>query len=108
VQYAIRLLIPPGSRLLDRTTVRPFLGSLDQAAFSYRWTHPDPRMDALHRAVTQLVEEASKAEEDPALTFQRVQKLAYASHYGREPEVVVGQVSLRRSRPPRLTEPWFC
>jgi radical SAM superfamily enzyme YgiQ (UPF0313 family) len=108
VQYAIRLLIPPGSKLLERATVQPFLGSLDQAAFSYRWTHPDPRMDALHRAVTQLVEAASKAEEDPALTFQRVQELACASRHNREPEAVIGQVSPRRSRPPRLTEPWFC
>jgi radical SAM superfamily enzyme YgiQ (UPF0313 family) len=108
VQYAIRLLIPPGSRLLDRATVHPFLGSLDQAAFSYRWSHPDPRMDALHRAVTQLVEAASKAEEDPALTFRRLQMLADASRYGREPEAVVDQVPPTRSRSPRLTEPWFC
>ena len=40
VQYTIRLLIPPGSMLLDRPAIRPFLGPLDQAAFSYRWSHP--------------------------------------------------------------------
>ena len=43
VQYTIRLLIPPGSMLLDRPAIRPFLGPLDQAAFSYRWSHPDRR-----------------------------------------------------------------
>jgi radical SAM superfamily enzyme YgiQ (UPF0313 family) len=108
VQYAIRLLIPPGSMLLERAAVRPFLGSLDEAAFTYQWTHPDPRMDALHRAVTLLVEESTKADEDQAVTFERVRALAYAACDGREPSVVTGTARLRRSRPPRLTEPWFC
>jgi radical SAM superfamily enzyme YgiQ (UPF0313 family) len=108
VHYAIRLLIPPGSMLLERAAVRPFLGPLDQAAFSYQWTHPDPRMDELHQAVTRLVEEAVKADEDPALTFQQVQALAYMICDGRRPAAVASHVSPTRSRPPRLTEPWFC
>jgi radical SAM superfamily enzyme YgiQ (UPF0313 family) len=108
VQYAIRLLIPPGSLLLERPAIRSFLGRLDQAAFTYQWTHPDPRMDALHHAVTLLVEEAAKADEDPAVTFQRIRALAYAARDGREPAPVTGNLPLGRSRPPRLTEPWFC
>jgi radical SAM superfamily enzyme YgiQ (UPF0313 family) len=108
VQYTIRLLIPPASLLLKRATIQPFLGSLDQAAFSYRWTHPDPRMDALQQAATQLVEEATKADEDPALTFQRLQAQACAMRHGRRPVAVEGHVSPRGHRPPRLTEPWFC
>jgi radical SAM superfamily enzyme YgiQ (UPF0313 family) len=108
VQYAIRLLIPPGSMLLEHTAVRPFLGPLDQAAFTYQWTHPDPRMDALHRAVTVVVEESTKADEDPALTFERLRALAYAARDGEEAAVVTGGAAPGRSRPPRLTEPWFC
>jgi radical SAM superfamily enzyme YgiQ (UPF0313 family) len=108
VQYAIRLLIPSGSLLLERPAVQPFLGPLDQAAFSYQWTHPDPRMDELHQAVTQLVEAAAKADEDPSLTFQRVRALADAIRDGRQPAAVACHLSPRRSRPPRLTEPWFC
>jgi radical SAM superfamily enzyme YgiQ (UPF0313 family) len=108
VQYAIRLLIPPGSLLLERPAIRPFLGALDQAAFTYQWSHPDRRMDELHRAVTQLVEEASKADEDPRVTFQRVHALAYAARDGRQPAAVACQVPLERRRPPRLTEAWFC
>ena len=34
VQYTIRLLIPPGSMLLAGRSSHPFLGPLDQAAFS--------------------------------------------------------------------------
>jgi len=108
VQYAIRLLIPPGSMLLEHAAVRPFLGPLDQAAFTYQWTHPDPRMDALHRTVTSLVEESTKADEDPALTFARIRALAYATRDGGRPAVVPGQTAPGRSRPPRLSEPWFC
>ena len=108
VQYAIRLLIPPGSLLLERAAVRPFLGPLDQAAFTYQWTHPDPRMDELHRAVTALVAESAKADEDPALTFERLRAMAYAACEGREPTAVACDLPPHRSRPPRLSEPWFC
>jgi radical SAM superfamily enzyme YgiQ (UPF0313 family) len=108
VQYAVRLLIPPGSLLLQRPAIRPFLGALDQAAFSYRWTHPDRRMDELHQAVTSLVEEAGKADEDPAVTFQRIRALAEAAYTGGQPAAVSPQAAAGRQRTPRLTEPWFC
>jgi radical SAM superfamily enzyme YgiQ (UPF0313 family) len=108
VQYAVRLLIPPGSLLLQRPAVQPFLGALDEAAFSYRWTHPDPRMDELHRAATSLVEKAAKTDADPALTFEQLRVLAIAVRDGREPAVVSCRLPLTRRRSPRLTEPWFC
>ena len=53
---------------------------------SYRWTHPDPRMDELHRAVSSLVEKA-KTDADPALTFEQVRELA-------SPSVTVGNRQL--------------
>jgi radical SAM superfamily enzyme YgiQ (UPF0313 family) len=108
VQYTIRLLVPPGSLLVDSAAIQPFLGSLDQAAFTYHWTHPDPRMDALHQTVTALVEEATRADEDPALTFYRVRELACAAHDDRPVAMVAEALPADRSRPPRLTEPWFC
>jgi hypothetical protein len=108
VQYTIRLLVPPGSLLVDSAAIQPFLGPLDQAAFTYHWTHPDPRMDALHQAVTALVEEATRADEDPALTFYRVRELACAAHDDRPVAMVAEALPADRSRPPRLTEPWFC
>jgi radical SAM superfamily enzyme YgiQ (UPF0313 family) len=108
VQYAVRLLIPPGSLLLQRPAIQPFLGALDQAAFSYRWTHPDARMDELHRAATSQVERAAKTDADPALTFEQLRDLAIAVRDGREPAAVVCPLPLTRRRAPRLTEPWFC
>jgi radical SAM superfamily enzyme YgiQ (UPF0313 family) len=107
VQLTIRLLIPPGSALLSRPSIQPFLGALDEARFTYRWTHPDARMDRLHGKLTALVAAATQSEEDPAVTFYRVRAVA-AEHAGRP---VSGGVRLpppERPIPPRLTEPWFC
>lgn len=108
VQYTIRLLIPPGSALLRCHAIHHCLGPLDQAAFTYRWTHPDPRMDDLQPAVSAAVEEATRTDEDPAVTFQRVRALAYAVSNGGPAAPVIPTLPHPRRRPPRLTEPWFC
>jgi hypothetical protein len=84
--------------------MRPYLGPLDQAAFSYHWDHPDPRMDRLQKAVSKLVEADATAGADPADTFYRVRDLAA----GREPNGVSHQLPRDRIRAPRLSEPWFC
>ena len=99
VQYTIRLLIPPGSLLLSRPAIGPFLGPLDPAAFTYRWTHPDPRMDDLQRAASALVERAARASEDAWTTFNHLRVLAGGGVATPPPE---------RPIPARLTEPWFC
>jgi hypothetical protein len=83
VQYSIRLLVPPGSALLSKPETRTWLGPLDEASFTYRWTHPDPCMDALHAAVSALVERAACAKEDAGVTFSRIRALARAAREGR-------------------------
>jgi hypothetical protein len=65
-------------------------------------------MDDLQHAVNQLVEKASRADEDPLITFDRVQALAYAARDGRPAPTVSRALPAGRRRPPRLTEPWFC
>ena len=106
VQFSIRLLVPPGSLLLESSALRPFLGELVEDQFYYRWTHPDSRMEALHAAVSSLVAAAADRREDAALTFQRVRELADGS-VGAAPRPLSAPPA-RRKRPPRLTEPWFC
>ncbi len=76
VQFSVRLLVPPGSLLLDSPAMRPHLGPLVADAFHYKWTHPDPRMDALHARVSSLVAEAATNGEDASVTFARIQGLA--------------------------------
>ena len=106
VQYAIRLLVPPGSALLDTPAFAPYQGPLDGEAPTHRWRHPDPRMDALQARVTTLVEEAAARQEDPAQTFHAVLAAALAAAGRAEPPPVE---TLRGHPPaPRLSEPWFC
>jgi len=107
VQYAIRLLVPPGSALLESPTMIPYLGWLVPEAFHYEWTHRDPRMDELHRSVAAAVERASAEEEDPGVTFYRVRRLAETVAGTERAGEPVG-LAPGRPRPPRLTEPWFC
>jgi radical SAM superfamily enzyme YgiQ (UPF0313 family) len=107
VQYTIRLLIPPGSALLGQPDTREWLGELDAAAFTYRWSHPDPCVDDLYRAVSALVEEAVARSEPTSQTFYRVRALAY-DLAGREPTVFEMVPPLSQRVVPGLTEAWFC
>ncbi|HKQ58758.1 MAG TPA: CUAEP/CCAEP-tail radical SAM protein, partial [Candidatus Eisenbacteria bacterium] len=79
VQFTIRLLIPPGSLLLDRPALKAHLRGFDPAGFGHRWEHPDPRMDKLHRGVTALVADATLAAEEARVTFGRIRALALAA-----------------------------
>ncbi len=110
IQLAIRLLIPPGSKLLELQETHAILGPLAPDRLTYEWSHPDPRMDALHAAVMQLVEEAAAAEEDPRNTLLHLRQLTVAAQQG-EPLVcdAVEQAEPKGApRTPRLSESWFC
>src|SRR5579883_786113 len=109
VQYAIRLLLPPGSSLLDKSYTQPYLGALDEAGFSWNWQHPDPRVDALQKQVAALVEQSAQVGEDQLVTFYKIRELALSALAGRKLVSVGGvQGPVRSERPPRLTEAWFC
>ncbi len=114
VQYSVRLLVPPGSALLTPPKTHPtpmaqFLGSLNQQKFQHIWSHPDPRMDSLQKAVTKAVENSTQAKEDSECTFYRLWKLVYDTA-GLTFSSLNKAVSMNpdRARPPRMTEPWFC
>lgn len=104
VQYAVRLLVPPGSLLLDHVAMRPHLRALDAADFAFEWKHPDPRMDGLSGEVSALVERAVTDHAHPRDIFLRVRALACAVA-GRD---AMAKPARRRRPPPRLSEPWFC
>ncbi|MFQ5521609.1 MAG: CUAEP/CCAEP-tail radical SAM (seleno)protein [Candidatus Methylomirabilia bacterium] len=108
VQYSIRLLVPPGSKLLESPAMQPFLGPLVQESFHYRWSHPDPRMEQLHQDVRRAVEEAATTQEDPVASFHRIKALAWTAHGSPMPvtATVIPDPAWRSA--PRLTEPWFC
>jgi radical SAM superfamily enzyme YgiQ (UPF0313 family) len=111
IQFAIRLLVPPGSALLLEPDASAWVGPLDESAFSYTWTHPDPRMDALQTEVMALVERAAAQGQSARATFYALRALA---EEGLAADLV--QTRSRRRLPvltagrptPHLTEAWFC
>ncbi len=104
VQLSIRMLIPPASALLDDNAGAPWLGELDAPNFTFRWIHPDPRMDELQRQVTGIAEQA--ADEDPYSAFAAVEHAAYTLAGLTPPAAEVTPVGA--VPPPRLSEHWFC
>ena len=108
VQYGLRLLVPPGSLLLESEGMKPYLGPLEQETLSHRWTHPDPRMDTLQAETAAAVARAVEEKADAPAIFDRVRALAAAAAGVPAPTPVAGGMSKGRTRPPRLTEAWFC
>jgi hypothetical protein len=107
VQLGIRLLVPPGSLLVESPALRPRLGELVPGDFYYKWTHPDPRMEKLGEDVAAVVAAGAQADEDAWITFDRVRGLADAAA-GLPVRVSLPAPARERPRAPRLTEPWFC
>ncbi|TMQ26582.1 MAG: radical SAM protein [Candidatus Rokuibacteriota bacterium] len=106
VQYGIRLLVPPGSLLLERDELTAHLGGLVPGGFRHDWRHPDPRVDRLADDVAATVAAAAGRDEDAAVTFDRVRELAARAVGAPAPAPLA--LPPDRRRPPRLTEPWFC
>lgn len=108
VQLSIRLLVPAGSRLLELPEARTAIGEFDEGALSYRWMHPDPRVDKLQRELEAGIARAVAAKEDRRAIFRRVWEMtheAMSMPAGRLPDVPPGRP---RVTIPYLTEPWYC
>jgi len=106
VHWSIRLLIPPGSAVLDDPDTASWIGPLDPEALTHEWEHPDPRMEALQRAVARLAEAGDACQQDPADTFEAIWVAAHRAA-GLDPSEIPA-TGTHRPRPPRLTESWFC
>jgi len=108
VHYSIRLLLPPGSALLVSPAMRPHLGDLDAASFSYQWTHPDSRVDQLQREVAALVAANERTHASPEETFYAIKALTEeSSGLALNAARSTRQPGARRVTP-HLTESWFC
>jgi radical SAM superfamily enzyme YgiQ (UPF0313 family) len=103
IQLAIRLLVPEGSRLIPQPEMRPHLGAFDPATLTYRWSHPDPRVDALHDEVTTIV--GTRLTADRRAVFETVTTIAHQragiARHGSRP-------ARARATVPYLNEPWYC
>jgi hypothetical protein len=102
VQLSVRLLLPPGSLLLDLAETGPHLDGYDRDRLTWRWRSADPAVDRLHTRLAALVEAGV---ERPAAAVLDDAAAEIAAATGR-PIDGMSAGALRSG--PRLTEPWFC
>jgi radical SAM superfamily enzyme YgiQ (UPF0313 family) len=117
IQLTIRLLLPPGSSLLNpplprgRRAVRidselpAYVEGYEPQELGYRWSHADPRMDRLQLDVSRVVEQSRESNYETLLAIRSV---AYRVAGRREPSLP--QFARFPAAPfvPRIDEPWFC
>ncbi len=109
IQLAIRLLIPEGSRLLELGDVAALAARFDPATLTYRWSHPDPRVDRLQADVSALV--GVRLAGDRRTTFDAVRALAHEGAAGSSDPLRSGartRPARDRATVPYLNEPWYC
>ena len=103
IQYAIRLLIPQGSRMLELPDVRDRIQRFDPRSLTHIWRHADPAVDALQRELEQLVGRRMNAPR--AEMFGDVWDLAHGAAGTSAPP---REPLLSRAAVPYLNEPWYC
>ena len=110
IQYAIRLLIPRSSRLLELEEVQREIGGFDDEQLCYPWRHSDPRVDRLHQEVLEQVQRSQADGHSRAEVFQRIWRIAHdALGRGEAAQAVADLGPLpARATVPYLTEPWYC
>ncbi len=102
VQLTIRLLIPEGSRLLEREEVGPFIEPFDGKTLAYPWKHSDERVDRLHQEVVSVV--GGRLTSDRRAVFTEITRLAYDRAGRLPPTLATGE----RALVPHVNEPWYC
>jgi radical SAM superfamily enzyme YgiQ (UPF0313 family) len=107
IQFAIRLLIPSRSRLLELPDIVSLVGDFDFERLVYPWRHSDPTMDTLAENISRIVAETEKRRESRLQTFERIWNAAAALQEanGHAPFRHIA-TSLRPA--PYLSEPWYC
>jgi len=103
IQYAIRLLIPQGSRMLELPDVRERIDGFDAQSLTHVWRHADPAVDRLQQELELLVGRRMNASRDEM--FARVWDVAHAAAGVMPPP---RQPLLARAAVPYLNEPWYC
>ncbi|PYR14118.1 MAG: radical SAM protein [Acidobacteria bacterium] len=103
IQLAIRLLLPEGSRLLTTPEMRPHVGAFDPKTLTYRWTHPDRAVDALHQEVSAIV--GMRLTADRRAVFEEVSRFAHDRAGMPSPSA---RPFRDRATVPYLNEPWYC
>jgi radical SAM superfamily enzyme YgiQ (UPF0313 family) len=107
IQLAIRLLIPPGSRLLDLEEVRQQVGAFEPKLLVYPWKHSNPDIDKLAEELQEIVAAGEKRKLSRAAVFEQVWRAANLAA-GRHLDLSSMPVLPFRATVPYLNEPWYC
>jgi radical SAM superfamily enzyme YgiQ (UPF0313 family) len=103
IQLAIRLLIPEGSKLLELEEIRRLAPRFDAATLTYRWSHPDPRVDRLQEEIAARV--GVRLTRARRGAFDEIS--AIAREYAGRPRAHA-KPARDRATVPYLNEPWYC
>jgi radical SAM superfamily enzyme YgiQ (UPF0313 family) len=98
VQFALRLLIPHGSRLLELDDVQAAIRSFDEPALLYRWRHPVPEMDSLAVQAMRIAQSRGSRRQIFARLWNLVTDRPLFENLDRLPRAAI----------PYMDEPWFC
>ena len=108
IQFAIRLLIPSGSRLLELAEVRELVAPFDEKALAYPWRNPDPRADELCAELQDLIQKCEKKKLSRREIFAEIWESAHQKAKLPVPSLPGANDRLARAAIPYLTEPWYC
>ncbi len=113
VQWSIRLLVPPGSLLLDGDALEGRLGPYDPEHLTWSWRSADPRLDELQGRLAALAERAGSENRDPGAAHDALRRevcdvLGSGALRPIAAALPTLQSSLEPGRRPRLSEAWFC
>ena len=107
IQLGIRLLIPPGSRLLELEEVRGMVSPFDAKALIYPWKNRNAAIDRLCEDLQEIVASSEKLKRGRTVTFE---KMWQAANHAANRECEKREQALLPSRAtvPYLNEPWYC
>ncbi len=106
VQLTIRLLVTPGSALLERSDIKSHITHFDDEKMLFEWRHPDRRMDELQQQVAHVAERMS--EQSAAAVFSEMSRTATHVAGRTMGQIRRGMIKPSHLQQPRLTEHWFC
>ena len=107
IQLAIRLLIPPGSRILELADVQQIVGRFDSSGLVYPWHNPNPALDELSGELQGIVATGEELKKSRSEIFELIWRAANfaAGRALTDLQVPVPGPSLAV---PYLNEPWYC
>jgi radical SAM superfamily enzyme YgiQ (UPF0313 family) len=102
IQYAIRLLVPDGSRMLELDDVRARIVRFDAGSLTHVWRHEDPRVDTLQQELERRA--GARLNQPRKELFLAAWKLAVeAAGMSLPPPPLPARATV-----PYLNEPWYC